>query len=496
MAVGPGLHVDSQGNLHIGSTRETFDSTTISEAPFSVTKAGVLNATSGSYSGNITGGSIDIGGSDASSFHVDTDGNMFLGAGTIGSAPFKVSNAGAVTATSGTIGGISLNASDIQANYSAGTTGFKIDSSGGAEFNGPILSFGKATGTPSGAGTTSIKLGDAVLFSRDEGSAGNHLFSTKPFVVMADGSEDNPSLTIQGDYEKMGFFLVTNTDFNLDTFKLSNGDDDIWSVNSNSTTFTILGNLTVDGSTLTVNGDSGGNSQFLGYNSSGTLGFHSISVGSHNHDSDYYSASAGATLASSLSSHTGHATSLSLNSNVTNDDSGGLFVTAVSGLSITRTNIAGTTMDTQKVRPHLSETYALGESGKKYTIGYFQFGTSSSDERLKENIESLDLGLDFINKLEPKKYNWTTETITLDNGEQIIKREDIANMDMFGFLAQDVLAIDDLDDDTTYGIARHIVEEDTYEISNENFIAPLVKAIQELSAKNDELESRLAALEG
>ena len=153
-------------------------------------------------------------------------------------------------------------------------------------------------------------------------------------------------------------------------------------------------------------------------------------------------------------------------------------------------------MDTQKVRPHLSETYALGESGKKYTIGYFQFGTSSSDERLKENIESLDLGLDFINKLEPKKYNWTTETITLDNGEEIIKREDIANMDMFGFLAQDVLAIDDLDDDTTYGIARHIVEEDSYEISNENFIAPLVKAVQELSTQVSDLTARIEALEG
>ena len=29
-----------------------------------------------------------------------------------------------------------------------------------------------------------------------------------------------------------------------------------------------------------------------------------------------------------------------------------------------------------------------------------------------------------------------------------------------------------------------------------NFVGPLVKAVQELSAKNDELESRLAALEG
>ena len=67
---------------------------------------------------------------------------------------------------------------------------------------------------------------------------------------------------------------------------------------------------------------------------------------------------------------------------------------------------------------------------------------------------------------------------------------------MFGFMAQDVLALDDLDDNTTYGIARHNEDEDTYDLSYENMIAPLVKAVQELSAKNDELESRLAALEG
>lgn len=223
-------------------------------------------------------------------FHLDTTGNIWLGSGSSGDTlsdaisagppNFYVTSAGSLFAKEGSIGGIDINASDIQSsNYSSGTAGFKIEGSGGAEFNGPILSFGKETGTPSGASTTSIKLGDAVLFSRDEGSAGNHLFSTKPFVVMADGSEDNPSLTIQGDYEKMGFFLVTQTDFNFDTFKLSNGDDDIWSVNSNSTTFTVLGNLTVDGSTLTVNGDSGTSGQYLGKDSNGTLGYHDITGG-------------------------------------------------------------------------------------------------------------------------------------------------------------------------------------------------------------------------
>ena len=203
--------------------------------------------------------------------HIDTDGNFYFGASgstdfaNINYTPvFSVTKDGVLTATSGTIGGISLNSGDIQSsNYSSGTAGFKIEGSGGAEFNGPILKFGKASGTPGGATETSIQIGDALLFSRDEGTTGNHLFSTKPFVVMADGSEDNPSLTIQGDYEKMGFFLESSTDLGgFDSFKASNGDDDIFSFNSNSTNFAVLGTLVLS-SAIQVGGSTGTSGQVL-----------------------------------------------------------------------------------------------------------------------------------------------------------------------------------------------------------------------------------------
>ena len=50
---------------------------------------------------------IDIGGADASSFHVDKDGNLWLGASTYASAPFKVSNAGILTSANLTrLGGL------------------------------------------------------------------------------------------------------------------------------------------------------------------------------------------------------------------------------------------------------------------------------------------------------------------------------------------------------------------------------------------------------
>ena len=72
---------------------------------------GALFSSSATISGNITATSltgnatIDIGGNDATSFHVNSSGDMFMGASTFANAPFKVSNTGSITAVSGTIAG-------------------------------------------------------------------------------------------------------------------------------------------------------------------------------------------------------------------------------------------------------------------------------------------------------------------------------------------------------------------------------------------------------
>ena len=454
----------------------------------------------GSVSGtSISGGTIDIGGSDSTSFHVDSDGNMFLGAASIGSAPFKVTKEGALTATSVTasdvfVSGVAItpssttsavnmdDTSTLTSNFTASGSGkFRTASSGArveiASNFGPEIRFFNSSGADvgrigdDGTGVLVFRTGvsnDMFIHSLDE----LHISATNTinFGSIIGGS-GNPTIKVAGSGGNNKFLATDGS-----------------------------GRLTLTGNTSSSGVDSITASGELSLTGAGTGDVtitHAASDHNSENDSRYYSASAGAVLASSLSSHTGHATALSLNSNVSNNNSGGLFVTAVSGLGITRTNIAGTTMDTQKVRPRQTEAYALGESGRKYTIVHSQFGvTSSSDQRLKENIEDLSLGLDFINKLKPKKYNWTTETITLDSGEQIVKREDMANMDMFGFLAQDLLEIDDLDNSTTYGLVRYDEVEDSYEVSNDNYIAPLVKAVQELSTQVSDLTARIEALEG
>ena len=82
---------------------------------FSVTAAGILTATEAIITGAISAATIDIGGADATSFHVDINGNIWAGAAAynIATNPFAVSSAGVLRAISGTMGGWTLGATSL-----------------------------------------------------------------------------------------------------------------------------------------------------------------------------------------------------------------------------------------------------------------------------------------------------------------------------------------------------------------------------------------------
>ena len=84
-------------------------------------------------------------------------------------------------------------------------------------------------------------------------------------------------------------------------------------------------------------------------------------------------------------------------------------------------------------------------------------------------------GLDFIKKLKPSLFKYTSKHL---NG-RIQKTH-------FGFIAQDIAKL--LDDDTKYAILKKD-ENNFYMVDHGELIAPLVKAVQELSAKVDELQN-------
>ena len=146
------FHVDNDGNMWIGAPE-------LQDANFSVTNQGDLVALSGRFEGDIEGGTIQIGGS--SGFRVDSSGNMWLGATTFSGAPFRVSNQGALRALSGTFqGNITGGTIDIGNNFSvdsngnleatnANVTGTVEATSlvANAEVQSPIITGGEITGT-------------------------------------------------------------------------------------------------------------------------------------------------------------------------------------------------------------------------------------------------------------------------------------------------------------------------------------------------------------
>jgi len=104
----------------------------------------------------------------------------------------------------------------------------------------------------------------------------------------------------------------------------------------------------------------------------------------------------------------------------------------------------------------------------------------SSDERKKENIEDLSYGLDYINTLSPKSY-----TLISDENSKV----------HWGFIAQQLLETPP-EPDLDIAFVDYQEEHDHYSVAYAELIAPLVKGIQELSTKVDDLTARIEALEG
>ena len=110
-------------------------------------------------------------------------------------------------------------------------------------------------------------------------------------------------------------------------------------------------------------------------------------------------------------------------------------------------------------------------AGVLYANGTIQ----TSDERLKENIEDSDLGLEFINKIRPVSYNYI-------NDKQDGKTK-------YGIIAQEVQEV--LKESNNEDFAG-IKDSDEYLGADYNqFISPLIKAVQELSAEVKQLKQQL-----
>mgnify|MGYP003132766847 CR=1 FL=1 len=157
--------------------------------------------------------------------------------------------------------------------------------------------------------------------------------------------------------------------------------------------------------------------------------------------------------------------------------------------------------------PNNNDLYDLGLSSYKWDDVYATNGTiQTSDRNEKNTIVDSDLGLPFVNKLKPVSYKYNGKTRT-----------------HYGLIAQDVeTTLSDISKSTTEfaGFIKTDIPEELYtkdhpDVFNETknigdvktaahtsyglrygeFIAPLIKAVQELSTEVETLKTKVAQLE-
>ena len=112
---------------------------------------------------------------------------------------------------------------------------------------------------------------------------------------------------------------------------------------------------------------------------------------------------------------------------------------------------------------------------------------TSSDQRIKKNIVDSTIGLTEINQLKIRNFEYRTEDEITDFDNPKSAVVDKSGVQV-GVIAQEIQTV----------LPKTVKEESTgvLTVDPDNLTWHLVKAIQELSAKNDALEARIKTLEG
>jgi len=159
------------------------------------------------------------------------------------------------------------------------------------------------------------------------------------------------------------------------------------------------------------------------------------------------------------------------------------------------------------IRPMSNNVYDLGSSSLKWDDVYATNPNIVTSDRNKKNtIVDSDLGLSFINKLKPVSYKFNNGTRThygliAQDVETVLSDINKPTTDFAGFIKTD------LPDEYYQEAEPHIPEgkkegdlksaaHTDYGLRYGEFISPLIKAVQELTAKVETLEAKVAALGG
>jgi hypothetical protein len=390
-------------------------------------------------------GSIDIGGFDSGSFHVDSDGNLWLGSGTLVGAPFKVLKEGDVTANTITTKNLTLTGNTVIASnskiflgtgvYNNTNTPFYVDDD--SQFSlGNKLTWDGSTLTISG--NVNITGGNTLTLINDVQSDADAAYSLAL-------SANSIALTAQ-----------------------STANDALVEASTKITAGEIQ--VSLDNGTTIISGD---------YITTGTINANLINAGTLSGDRI-----SGGTITGSLIT------------------TGGFSVDAPG--SITARNM------TAALTYRSLGVFPTGGSG----VGPLYAQTSGGDERiirftslreLKENITDMPEGLPIINTLRPRTFNWKQGEIdphTEEPWTPEAKAMHQLSPKSYGFIAEEVYEaqpnlvwLGPSDATKSWDEEGGLFDINSWKPTmwKEVEIVPiLVKAVQELSAKIEELESRLS----
>jgi hypothetical protein len=161
------------------------------------------------------------------------------------------------------------------------------------------------------------------------------------------------------------------------------------------------------------------------------------------------------------------------------------------------------------MKPATDDAYTLGASGIRWSSVWAVNGTiQTSDGRDKQDVENCSLGLSFINSLRPVSYKWKVgrkevvrQVFRDNNGEEVDPSaegaipsefivEDVAgSRTHFGLIAQEVKSA--LPNDVDFGgwiLTDKSDPSSQQALRYDQFIAPLIKAVQQLSDRLETLE--------
>lgn len=142
------------------------------------------------------------------------------------------------------------------------------------------------------------------------------------------------------------------------------------------------------------------------------------------------------------------------------------------------------------LRPTSDNSYDLGSLIQRYDDIYATSGAiTTSDRNQKKYIKASALGLDFVNALRPVSFQWKSTPA------RKAKKDGRPDRTHYGLIAQEVEAVLTADGIDTNDFAGYIAntdeEKETYGLRYNEFIGPMIKAIQELSTQVKELQNGL-----